>query len=300
MLKRFPVLFLLNIFLFSSNVSNGQIDTLNRKCVAAVSISLGGAYITSTAALYHVWYKQSDQTQFHFFDDSRNWLYMDKAGHTYTNYQTARLVSDMYKWSGVNPRTAMWIGTGTGFAFQTTLEMMDGFSSDWGFSWSDVGANLAGAALFGTQEMIWNEQRILPKFSFFPSGFAKYRPEVFGDGFMEQLLKDYNGQNYWLSFSPGTIIPESSFPKWLCFSVGYGVNEKLVGDEEYYSTNYSGSNYEFHSYRQFLISADVDFAKIPCKNKTLAKILKQLNYLKIPFPTVEISRGNLRFNPIYF
>lgn len=148
-----------------------------------------------------------------------------------------------------------------------------------------------GAGLFLGQDLWWKEQRILPKFSFSPSPYAKYRPNVLGSNFAEQLLKDYNGQTYWLSFSPGKFGLEK-FPKWLCFSFGYSVDQKLVGHEETYL--------DFHSKREYLFSLDIDFSAIPVKNPFLKTVLKQLNYLKIPFPALNFSRDGIQFRPFYF
>jgi hypothetical protein len=56
-----------------------------------------------------------------------------------------------------------------------------------------------GTALFVSQELLWKEQRITPKFSFHTTQYAQYRPNVLGSSLAEQMLKDYNGQTYWLS-----------------------------------------------------------------------------------------------------
>jgi hypothetical protein len=59
----------------------------------------------------------------------------------------------------------------------------------------DIIANASGTALF----VLWKEQRITPKFSFHTTQYAQYRPNVLGSSLAEQMLKDYNGQTYWLS-----------------------------------------------------------------------------------------------------
>ena len=54
-------------------------------------------------------------------------------------------------------------------------------------------------------------------------------------------------------------------------------------------------------YRQFLISLDIDFSKIPANNKWLRSIFRAVNLIKIPFPALEINRiDNLKFRPLYF
>ena len=70
------------------------------------------------------------------------------------------------------------------------------------------------------QELVWGEQRFRLKYSYYPSPYAQYRPELLGRSFSESWLKDYNGQTYWLSFSPRSFMESSRFPAWLCLSLG--------------------------------------------------------------------------------
>jgi hypothetical protein len=78
---------------------------------------------------------------------------------------------------------------GLGFAFLTAVEVMDGYSAEWGASSGDIIANAAGTALYVSQELIWQEQRITPKFSFHTTKYASFRPSVLGSSFSEQILK---------------------------------------------------------------------------------------------------------------
>jgi hypothetical protein len=152
-------------------------------------------------------------------------------------------------------------------------------------------ANVSGSALFWGQERLFKQQIIVPKFSFHPTEYAALRPEVLGSTFTEQLLKDYNGQTYWLSFSPGTM-GNNKFPKWLCFSLGYSADQKIVGGEETYLN--------YHSRREFLLSMDIDFSRIPVKNHFLKTVFSQLNYLKIPFPALIIQGNKFGARGVYF
>jgi hypothetical protein len=219
-------------------------------------------------------------------------MQMDKAGHFYTTAKLSLLTSDCYKWAGVNPKKAAIAGSLIGLGYQTTLEIFDGFSTDWGFSWSDMTANILGAGFFLAQDLLWNEQRLIPKFSYHPTEYAAYRPSVLGSNFQERLLKDYNGQTYWISFSPAHIQRFQSLPKWLCVSFGYSVDQKLVGDQD----NYLG----FQAQREWLFSLDVDFSQLKTKKKWVNILLKQLNYIKIPFPTLSLKNGKIYGYGIYF
>jgi len=270
----------------------------NKGRIVGTSASIGTVWTGSMIGLAYVWYPDGASQSFQFYDDSRNWLQMDKVGHVYTAYQLNRLTSGLYDWCGIDRPKSTWIGFGISMGYQTTLEVLDGFSGTWGWSWADFGSNLIGSALFTTQDLVWKEQRILPKFSYSPTEFAAIRPEVLGSSFMESLLKDYNGQTYWLSFSPGSFFPNSGIPKWACLSFGYSAHEKLVGSEPTYFDAFSNTTYR--EQREFLFSLDIDFSQIPIKRPWLKAILRQFNYLKIPFPTLILRDGSLIGRPFYF
>jgi hypothetical protein len=182
-------------------------------------------------------------------------------------------------------------------SYQTTLEIFDGFSSGYGFSWGDVWFNLLGSALYLGQELSFKEQIFLPKFSYYPTNYATLRPNVLGFNHPERLLKDYNGQTYWLSFSPKSILKSNFIPSWLCISMGYGIDARIVGDK----TNYIDDNgISYASRPEFYLSLDIDFKKLPVKNKMFKKVLTSLNYLKVPAPALSIRGNKFRFYPVYF
>jgi hypothetical protein len=298
----FRILIILSFFaantLFAQVTFFDSPDSLLKKRIIPVSIGTGTVWAGSMVGLSQIWYKDYDKSSFHTFNDGANWLQMDKAGHVYTNYQISQFAGNLYKWSGMKSNNAAVIGTGIGLGFQTTLEIFDGFSSGWGFSWYDMGSNALGAGIYLGQELAWKEQRFLLKFSYHPTEFAVLRPEVLGSNFQERFLKDYNGQTYWLSFNPILFSKNASFPKWLCLSFGYSVNQKIVGDQETYVDPISLISYS--SQREFIFSLDIDFSRIPVQKKWLKTVLKQLNYLKIPFPALIIRDGKLIGAPIYF
>lgn len=285
----------LSAFLFSQQINWGQsspqdsIPTKKRVILSSSIIGLG--YASSLIALYDVWYAEFPKSKFHFYNDGSNWMQMDKFGHGFSGYLLSQKAGDLYRWSGVK-KSYPWIGFGIGMSYLGALEFMDAYNQGWGFSTYDVLANFSGGALYLSQELIFKKQLVLPKFSFFPSKYAAYRPEVLGKNFPEQLLKDYNGQTYWFSFPIGGFAPSVKKMNWLCLSLGYSVDQKLVGDQDAYL--------DFRASRQFLVSLDIDLTRLPIKNPTLKKVLAQLNMIKIPFSALMIQQGKFSFKPISF
>ena len=50
--------------------------------------------------------------------------------------------SNLFSWAGVNKKKSVLLGSSIGLGFQSMIEIMDGFSSKWGFSYSDMGQTL--------------------------------------------------------------------------------------------------------------------------------------------------------------
>lgn len=275
--------------------------TLNNKRLAGVLIAQGVIYTGSLAGLYFLWYADYPQSSFHFFNDSGEWMQVDKAGHMTAGYLISNLAYASYRWAGMERKKAIWYGGLLSFAYMTNIEILDGFSAEWGFSAGDFIANTAGCFLFVGQQLLWDEQRFRIKYSFHPTKYADYRPDLLGENFIQQMFKDYNGQTYWLSGNISSFLPKTSrFPRWLNVAVGYGA-EGMTG--AFTNPGESGGNPipSFERYRQFYLTLDVDLSRIRTKSKTLHTILSVVNILKIPLPTLEFNtKGQVLFHPIYF
>lgn len=282
-------------------VSLSLMAKINKSRTIGVSTGIGVVWAGSMIGLHSIWYKGMEKSVWHTFDDSKEWLQMDKAGHLYTANKISNLTGELYQWSGWKNNSAALMGFGVGLGYLFTLESLDATGKDWGFSWSDMGANTLGSGLYLAQQLGWKEQRLILKFSYTHSPYAKYRPNTLGATFPERLLKDYNGQTYWLSISPGTFMKKSSgFPKWLCFSVGYGIDGKLHGNDDVYTVEHNGESLTFHAKRQLLFSLDIDFSRLPIKQRWLKAIVKQFNYLKLPFPTIILTGNQWQGRWFYF
>lgn len=298
---RFLLVFLLSVQTVNSQVFIEKSDSLNKKRFIGVSATSVGVGLGSILALKHVWYDDFAKSPFHFFDDSHEWGQMDKLGHFYIAHHFSTLINDFYQWSGVEPKKAALIGGAYSLVYMTSFEFLDAYNTEWGFSLSDIGFNLFGTASSTFQTYFWNERRINIKFSVHNSGLADYRPAVLGNDFASRTLKDYNGQTYWLSFNPLTWSKQTSLiPNWLNISLGYSINNQLIGDGGSYILNDGSNQLVFTPYRQYFLSLDVDFEKIKTNSRALQILFRGLNCIKIPFPALEYSQGKLAFRPFYF
>jgi hypothetical protein len=273
-------------------------DSINKSRLNTVLITESILATGTLVGLNQIWYADYPKSDFHFINDNSEWLQMDKVGHFYSSYHLGRFGSEMLEWSGASKHKQLVYGSGLGFAFLTAVEVMDGYSSEWGASSGDILANASGTALYVSQEIFWKEQRITPKFSFHTTQYSNYRPDVLGRSLMEQILKDYNGQTYWLSINLFSFSKGSKIPKWLNLALGCGGDKMIAGNVEK-STPFGAQKTE--RYRQFYLSLDVDLTKIETKSHFLKTFFSVFNTIKIPAPTFEYSANEgLRGHILYF
>lgn len=273
-------------------------DSLNLKRQNTVVIAEAVLATGTLIGLNQLWYADYPKSDFHFINDNSEWLQMDKAGHVFSSYHLGRFGAEMLQWSGATKKNQLLYGSGLGFAFLTAVEVMDGYSAEWGASVGDIIANASGTALYVSQELLWNEQRITPKFSFHNTQYATFRPAVLGSSFSEQILKDYNGQTYWLSVNLHSFAKSSKIPKWINVALGYGAEGMTTGNA---NDRPFDATYNPKRFRQLYLSLDVDLTKIKTKSPFLKTLFSVFNAVKIPSPTIELAHFNeIKYHLIYF
>jgi len=317
--KKFFTVILLTVVSFSSIaqdsatvlIPNNRSDLSKdqtRKRVRLVTAANIAIYGGGMAGLYSAWYKDYPQSKFHVFNDLAEWKQIDKIGHAYSAYAESKASMELWRWTGIERKKRIWIGGMSGAVYQTAIEVLDGFSSQWGWSWGDFAANIAGSGMLIAQELAWDEQRIQFKFSFHPKRYndpvlESRSNEIYGKSTPEKIIKDYNGQTYWLSTNIRSFFPHSSIPKWLQVSVGTGA-EGLFGARSNTARDKDG-NYTFYRpetqrYRQWYLAPDVDLSKIPTNKKAVRIALNILNVLKFPTPSLEYSKSKFKINWLHF
>jgi hypothetical protein len=270
-------------------------DSLNRPRLNTIVLSEASIGAITLLGLNQLWYADFERSKFHTINDNSAWLQMDKLGHVFTSYQLGKYGSHLLNWSGVSERDQLFYGATLGFSFLTAVEVLDGYSKEWGFSWGDILANGSGTGLYIGQELLWKEQRIALKYSFHQTKYAKQRPDKLGETYLEQTLKDYNGQTYWLSANLHSFFKESKIPKWLNVAVGYGAEGMLTGTKDVDNQVLTSNE----RYRQYYLSFDLNLSKISTNSKLLRSILDVFNMIKIPFPTLEFNKKGTVFHLFY-
>ena len=106
---------LLFIFAFQFVFSNSQAQILepdsvfHKKRLFWVAGIEGSLWAGSLVALNYAWYKDYNSGDFHTFDDSQEWMQVDKFGHATTTYFLGKIGYDMLRWSGVSEKHSITV-----------------------------------------------------------------------------------------------------------------------------------------------------------------------------------------------
>ena len=270
-------------------------DSITKKNIILNSTALGATSL-SYFGLYNLWYKKYPQTSFHFFNDLDEWNYIDKMGHVFSSYQVARkshLFLDKKNIEHPLEKSCFY-----SLFFMMGIEVLDGFSTEWGFSNYDLISNFIGTGLFYIQEKKFNTQFLKLKFSSHLSPYATCRPTLLGNSFQENIFKDYNGQTYWITFDFNTRIQQKfKIFKYINLALGYSI-DGFTGARYNPNLNCAECN-NLKRQSQYILSFDLDLTEIETKNKFLKLFFNAFSIIKFPTPALLIQSES-QFKLLYF
>lgn len=231
------------------------------------------------------WWKDNRRS-FHIREDLEYGQSVDKLGHFYGASVLTFLTSKAFRWTNLPESSSLWWGAGASIAFQTFLEIQDGFS-EWGFDRVDFACNVAGG-LWPVARYHWPVlQNFDVKFSYRPSPLLD---NPGGTGFRGQkhlIFDDYEGQTLWLGIKVANLLPEGARDYWPGFigvAVGYGARD-VAGPNP-------------HSI--VIVGLDLDMTKIiPDDTPLLRTVGEALNFIRFPLPAVRLSPDAIWYG-LYF
>ncbi|MFM7770465.1 MAG: DUF2279 domain-containing protein, partial [Bacteroidota bacterium] len=188
----FAILFFQFIATVSAQTNSIQETSLKNKKIIYYS-SISGIALTSQIGLNELWYKNYPRTNFHFFNDNKEWLQIDKVGHAFSAYQLSQTFFAIHPEKEIHPFKASCIGSTIAFSYLLGIELMDSKSASWGFSSGDILANTSGIFFSFLNQSTRMKNNFHFKFSYTNSSYSNLRPDVFGRNFQQRIFKDYNG-----------------------------------------------------------------------------------------------------------
>lgn len=110
---------------------------------------------------------------------------------------------------------------------------------------------------------------------------------MLGDSKLNYWLKDYNGQTFWLTSSLGVWgVTKKKWAKPISIAFGYSADNMLNELDNSKIPN----NLQLNRYKQYYIGLDIDWSQIEVKRKSVKVLFYLLDKVKIPFPSIEISK----------
>lgn len=299
-MKHYKPFIILFFFSYIATFSQNNDSTTFKISKPLLWTLYGSAYTTSMTALYFIWYDSYEKSSFHWFDDAKEWKQMDKCGHLFSTYQLNKITHQTMLKAGYTKQQSLLYSALLSFSLMNSIEVFDGFSKKWGASATDLLSNAAGIVLFYSQELAIQKQVLSIKFSYHFTPLSQYRPDALGKTIAERILKDYNGQTYWLNINLHNIF-HTFKPRWLNISLGYSAYNMLSA---HFDKDISEINHHYlytpKPFRQYFISLDLQADKIHTRYAWLNRILSVFSCIKIPFPAVELNKYKAKFHFIYF
>ncbi|NQW29131.1 MAG: DUF2279 domain-containing protein [Ignavibacteria bacterium] len=229
-----------------------------------------GSFVVGHVLLNSLWWKGT-RVDFHV-NSSQDYLYSlnaDKLGHLYFASTASTVYSDLFRWTGMDSAASAWGGAGVAIAYQTYIEIRDGFSADYGFSWGDMAANFVGASVPVLKHYYPNLRPLELQVSYWPS-------TAFRNGQYNAIIDDYTSATNWLAVSVYDYLPEEAqkwYPSWLGLAIGHSV-ENIDGR--------GGGNHTLY------LSFDWNLQKIHGLPEWAASLLRVVHLYHLPAPAIKI------------
>lgn len=254
-----------------------EIDYTSLIAVGGVTLGIGiGVHIYQANA----WWQEQD-SKFRIVNDWEYALWLDKMGHFFGTALIAHGLSAGFEAANIDLEKSAVYGAIGAFAFETFVEIEDGFGPEWGFSPGDFAADFLGALYTVGQYYYPTLKHIQPRVSYYPS--EKYR----NGEHKGNIIDDYAGQKYWLAFRMKELLPEriaEYWPSFLMLSVGMGLRD------------WDGYG---NGKQDIFIAFDFDAESIPLYGPVWQFVKNTLNFIHFPMPGIRITPDTAAFVIVY-
>jgi len=245
-------------------------DSLNTNRLLLVGGLTAGTFVYAYGIQNDMWWK-GEPARFHtnWTQDWNASLGADKVGHFYFGNLVSTIYSNAFQWSGFSKTNSLLYSGLFTLSYQTFLEIRDGFSQQYGFSWGDFTANSLGSMYPYFQHNYPILQNFNFKISYYPS-------EKFRNGSNDYIMDDYESTYHWLSIDINKLLPnkwDNYLPKFINIAIGHSVTGL---------DNLRNRNHEFY------FGIDWDLSAIKTESNLINSILEILNKYHLPAPTVKI------------
>lgn len=200
--------------------------------VSAVKPETAGVFLAATALGFSSW---DWGTRSDFAAHSEGWFGydtedggMDKLGHAFTSYLITNILTERLLMQGRTTERAACTSAILATLLQLYVEVFDGFSREFGFSYEDMTMNVFGAAVAYLRQAVPGMRDVVDlRLNYWPSGDKGFDP-----------VGDYSGQKFLFAFKLSGISALGDTPlRYVELHTGYyarGFNdvERSRGEEK--------------------------------------------------------------------
>ncbi len=148
-LRGSPSMILFCVLTMASSAVSAATDTAPGRRNQQIMSAYAGATLLWG---YNAWWQDADKTSFHFTNEG--WFGADtyrggadKIGHLYFHYTSQRLLDGAFRWAGNDRRTAARLAAQVVGVTSVLIEITDGFTEEYGFSYEDLLIDFAGIGM---------------------------------------------------------------------------------------------------------------------------------------------------------
>ena len=179
-MKKYIVIIIILFTGFNITYPQTKKDSVSKRIINTSKLYLiggvtAGVFVCGYAVQNNLWWK-GDKSKFHF-TWRQDWIYAlgeDKFGHFFFPYLVSNIYSQALEWADFDKEKSLWYSSSFALAYETFVEIRDGFSNQWGFSWGDFTADALGSAYPVFQNKIPVLKNFNFEISFYPSDRFKH------------------------------------------------------------------------------------------------------------------------------
>lgn len=254
--------------------------------IPKLSVTLGGAAAAYGAAYAFVFAKgwwDEEGSHFKFENDFDYALNLDKLGHFASGVLMGEIFYEGYRWAGVSEFKSYLFAGLSAVSTHIAIDVKDGFAPKWGFSIFDVLSGSLGGFLPMAERYVPLFKYVDLKWSYWINTNVYYDSEHDASG-SGVFTDDYVNQTFWASFKPYRMLPAAArkyYPSWLAVAAGLSI------DGGAFTKEFKHGNKSV-AHREVYIALDYDLEALRPQSRWARTLVKYLNYLKLPAPTIQV------------
>lgn len=235
------------------------------------------SFIAAYALVFQKGWWEDQERGFHLDPIKNDFHYslnLDKMGHFASGVALGEFFYESYYWTGLSEFHSYLFAGLSASLTHVGIDIKDGFSPSWGFSFFDVFAGSLG----GFYPMA---KRYIPAFKYFDLKMSYWinTKAYYRQSETKIFTDDYVNQTYWLSLKVYRLLPTPArkyYPDWLAFAVGLSIDEGVF-------VNGVGKGK-----REIYLALDYDLEAFKPKKNWSRLLVKSLNYIKFPAPSIQV------------